>query len=307
VDDQAKGIEHLQESLDIYQKLGDKRGAAIIRGNLANQFRDIGRSAEAIEQYEQAIALHKEVGNRQSECHDTYNLADLRAELGEHANARRLAENARQIAHSIGYRLIESAATCLLADLMAHESRFVEAIRIYDEARALADDVNAVQMQMMVRRQLAWACLLSGDLPRACTAAEEAAKYRYPNEYASVAMLCGVVALRQGDTATACRAFETALSESAAQLAGTARAYGAAYAKALGLAGLALCQDAVFAAAAAEAYRDARTISAAPGIVEDALRQLDALAVADPAGTLKPVRAALDLPRVDLAATGQDT
>jgi hypothetical protein len=173
--------------------------------------------------------------------------------------------------------------------------------------RARADDVNAVQIQMVVRRHLAWAHLLSGDIPRAHTAAEEAAKYRYPREYASVVALRGVVALRQGDAATACRAFETAFSEADALLAGTARAYNAAYAKALALAGLALCRDAAFAAAAAEAYRDARTISAAPGIVEDALRQLDALAIADPAETLKPVRAALDLPRVDLAATGQDT
>jgi hypothetical protein len=97
------------------------------------------------------------------------------------------------------------------------------------------------------------------------------------------------------------------IREADAQLAGTARAYRSAYAKALALAGLALCRDAALARAAAEAYRDARAISAAPGIVMDQLRNLDALAVADPAGTLKPVRAALDLPRVGLAGTGRDT
>jgi hypothetical protein len=47
------------------------------------------------------------------------------------------------------------------------------------------------------------------------------------------------------------------------------------------------------AAAAAETYRAARAISAAPGTVTDELAILDALAVADPAGTLKPVRTAL--------------
>jgi hypothetical protein len=40
------------------------------------------------------------------------------------------------------------------------------------------------------------------------------------------------------------------------------------------------------------AYCDARAISAAPGITIDELRKLDALAVADSTGTLKPVRAA---------------
>ena len=54
------------------------------------------------------------------------------------------------------------------------------------------------------------------------------------------------------------------------------------YTKALGLAGLALCRDASLAAAAAAAYRDARAISAAPGVIADALQDLDALAAADP-------------------------
>ena len=102
-----------------------------------------------------------------------------------------------------------------------------------------------------------------------------------------------VVALRQEDTEATLNAFESALSEADTQLAGTARAYKEAYAKALALAGLALCRDAALAAAAAESYRAARAISAAPGIVADELELLDALAVADPAGTLTPVRAAL--------------
>jgi hypothetical protein len=148
-------------------------------------------------------------------------------------------------------------------------------------------------MQMGVRGTLARACLRAGDLPRARTAAEEAAKYRFPRAYASVLALSGVVALRHGDTAVAINAFDLALREADTQLASTARAYNSAYTKALALSGLALCQDAAFATAAAETYRAAYAISAAPGTVTDQLAILDALAIADPAGTLKPVRAAL--------------
>jgi hypothetical protein len=61
----------------------------------------------------------------------------------------------------------------------------------------------------------------------------------------------------------------------------------------LALAGLALCRDAGLATAAAAAYGDARAITAAPSVVTDALQDLDALAAADPAGLLQPVRAAL--------------
>jgi hypothetical protein len=175
---------------------------------------------------------------------------------------------------------------------LGREGRFLGSITALEEASAIADETNTVQMQSLARKDLAWACLWAGNIARARTVSEEAAKYKYPPEYPSILALGGVVALRQGDMAAASNAFDKALGEVEAQLAGATRAYGPAYARALALAGLALSRDPALAAAAAEAYRDARAISAAPGIVMDELRKLGALAVADYAGTLKPVRAA---------------
>lgn len=175
---------------------------------------------------------------------------------------------------------------------MVREGRFNDAVKAYDEARILADDSNAVQMQMVARQRLALACLHMEDLPRARTVAEDAAKYKYPKDYSTTLAVVGVVALRQGDTAAASNAFDLTLSEADVQLAGMSRSYLPAYSKALALAGLAICQDAALATAAADAYRDARAISAATGIIMDELQTLDALAVADSIGTLKPVRAA---------------
>ena len=306
--EQSKALELTQQALALYLELSDKSGESTTRGNLANRYSDLGRSAEAIEQYERAIALDEELESPKDKCLDTLNLADLYSDLGDNARASSLGEDARQIAHAIGYRLIESGATILLANLMVREGRFEDAIRSYDDARALADDSNAVQMQMWARAELAFANLLAGDVPRARTVADEAAKYRYPNQYELVLALGGVIALRAGDSAAASKAFDLALREAEARLAGTARASVPAYAKALALAGMALCRDSALAGAAAEAYRDARAISAARGTVMDALRKLDALVVADPAGTLKPVRAALDLPRcAGSAGAGQET
>jgi tetratricopeptide (TPR) repeat protein len=295
--DHSKAIEFNLLALAGYRDLGDKSGEASARGNLAIRFSDLGRSAEAIEQYELAIASDKDIGNRMGECVKTNNLAMEYFVLGKNAEARRLAGDALQIAHTIGSRLIEVAATTLLADLMVRETRFEDAFKEYDKAIALADDTNAVQMQMSARCGLAWACLLAGDLPRARAVAEEATKYRYPNGYGAVLALGGLVALLQGDTAAAGKAFDMTICEADAQSAGTARDYYSAYARALALAGLTLCRDPTLARAATEAYRDARAISAAPGLIMDELQKLDALAVADPGGILREVRAALNAPR----------
>ena len=63
-------------------------------------------------------------------------------------------------------------------------------------------------------------------------------------------------------------------------------------AKALALCGLAVAQDASLVAVAVEAYRVARSINSDPGVITPILRDLDALAPADPVGLLKPARAA---------------
>lgn len=247
---------------------------------------------EAIAQYELAIPLCRETNDRAGECFIKSSLATYYRDLGDLANARSRAEEARDIARAIGGRHWETLTTNLLARLKTREGRWAEALERYEEARALADEMNDVQEQMSARVGLSRALLQVADLTRARAVAEEAAKFTRPSYYPAVLALRGVVALRQGDRAAAQQAFAASLGEAERLLAGQARPYGPAYTKALALAGLALCRDAGLALAAAAAYRDARVISAAPGVVADALWDLDALAVADPTGVLQSVRAA---------------
>ena len=298
--EQSKAIEVCQRALASYQDLGDKSGEALRPRQSARatslDLADRPRPSNNMRERSNCTGTLETVrGNAMPPITWPMRILDS----GNNAEASRLAGDALQMAQTIGYRLIECGATSLLADLMVRETRFEDAIREYDKACALADDSNALEMQLQVRRDLAWACLLAGDLPRARTVAEEATKHRFPSDYGSVLALDGVVALRQGETAAASKAFDMTLREADAQLAGTARAYSSAYARALALAGLTLCRDPALARTAAEAYHDARAVSAAPGIVMDELRKLGALAVADPAGTLKVVREVLDLPRCE--------
>jgi tetratricopeptide (TPR) repeat protein len=288
---QAKAIDFTQQAIDLYEKLHDKSGEAIARGNLATSLHLLGQSPEAIEQLEKVITLEKGFGTKEAECRHTNNLADMYLELGENAKASKLAEDAREMARTIGYKLIEGAAMVLLGILLERENRLQDSIKAYEDARFIADEINAVQLQMNARQNLAWAYLFAGDIARARTIGEEAMKYRFPIGYASTLVVNGVVALRQGDTAAACNVFNRALSEADMQMASMARTEEAAYVKALALAALALCRDATLATAAAKAYQDARAISAAPGVLMVQLLRLDTLTVVDSTGTLIPVRA----------------
>jgi hypothetical protein len=107
-----------------------------------------------------------------------------------------------------------------------------------------------------------------------------------------VLALLGVVAVRQGDTAAAREAFVQALSKTADLLSRCAQNYDAFDNRALALCGLALCDGTDQIQEASEAYRLARAITAAPGVVSRTLRLLDVLAVGDRTGVLGSVRPA---------------
>ena len=119
-----------------------------------------------------------------------------------------------------------------------------------------------------------------------------------------MAALHGVIALRQADAATAAAAFQDAREQAQGFLAATPELVAAQEALGLATAGLALlaadeAEARRLAAEAAAAYRAARAITTAPGIVQRAVRLFDALAAADAAGFLAPVRAAVSNPEVN--------
>jgi hypothetical protein len=101
-----------------------------------------------------------------------------------------------------------------------------------------------------------------------------------------------VIALRQADGTAAREAFAAAVAQADNLLAHTAHNFSALDAKALALCGLALGDDKSRLPEAVDAYRAARDITKAPGIVTRVLRLLDALAVVDTDGVLVEARRA---------------
>jgi hypothetical protein len=77
-------------------------------------------------------------------------------------------------------------------------------------------------------------------------------------------------------------------------LSAYAQNYAALDSKGLALCGLALTEDPKRIAEAVAAYRAARAVAKAKGIVQRVLRLFDAFAQADHHGVLAPVRAAAD-------------
>jgi tetratricopeptide (TPR) repeat protein len=162
-------------------------------------------------------------------------------------------------------------------------------MRVALDAARIGEKIGNVEISNSAHRAVVLARLLSGDLSGARSAAEEARRYRSPNNDGNVLALLGVVAVRQDDTAVAREAFAQALAKTADLLSYSAQNYDSLDNWALALCGLALCDGTNQMQEASEAYRSARAITAAPGVVGRALRLLDALAVGDRTGVLGSV------------------
>ena len=136
---------------------------------------------------------------------------------------------------------------------------------------------------------LALARLATVDLPGARAAAEAARAHDVPQNNHNVLALLGLIALRQGDRVAAAEAFSAALAHAGVMLDRCEQNYDALDAKGLALAGLSVLEVSQGAAEAIAAFRAARTITSAPGVLAGVKRLLDALAPADAANILAGV------------------
>ena len=162
------------------------------------------------------------------------------------------------------------------------------AVLNYKQAIQIADEIRNAQAQSEARYGLALACLCTGELPQARTAAEQAREYNYARNLPNVLALLGIIALRQRDSDTAKEAFTAAIKEADALLNHSDRNFSALDARALSLWGLALCeQNPVHIRDGAAAFRAAREITDAAGTVARVTRLFEELAKADSEGVLE--------------------
>ncbi|MDL1975802.1 MAG: tetratricopeptide repeat protein [Deltaproteobacteria bacterium] len=278
----------------LHGKLNDPKLKSSSAGNLGITYCFLEDYRKAIEYYKQALVISREIRDRDGEGTCLGNLGSAYSNLGQVEKAIEYYEQALAIAHEIGYRLLESVSLINMGDIFVYQNEWTKAIKLYNQARMIADEIGYIQIQNGSRSGLARAHLHSGDLEAARSIAESAFKYDYPMNNHNVFALLGVIALRQGDSASAKDAFETAVEVSDSLLGHNKQNFDALDAIGLALCGLALCdEDTNYIPDAISSYEAARSITRAPGVVGRVLQLFDELAKADTQGLLSGVREAV--------------
>jgi tetratricopeptide (TPR) repeat protein len=285
----ARAIDYHERALAIRREIGDRHGEGITLGNLGNCFKDLGQTAHAIDYLERALALKREVGDRFEEGTTLGNLGQRFGDLGQTARAIDYLNEALTILREVGNRPGEGICHYRLASLLISEGRHEDAIQQAIDAVKIGSETGSLRIMSRGNECMALARLCRNDLMAARTAAEAARVADVARTNHIVQSLLGLIALRQGDRTASAEDFQAAIAHADVMLQRSAQNYEALDAKGLALAGLAVLERGDNTAEAIAAFRAARAITSAPGIVGRVKRLLDAMAPADAAGILAPV------------------
>jgi len=288
----ARAVDLYEQALQVSREVGNRRGEESQLGNLGNRSLEIGRFAPALDFYEQAIKIDREIADKQGLALDLDNLGSCYVLLGKTVEAMGCFDEALAIARETSHRLAEAGVHSYVGDLELFRGNYRTATNAFERSIEIGDDIGSAQLQSEARHGAALASLLGGDPASARRLVEAARQYHHPLLDMRNLALLGVVAYRQRDLNVAKHAFATAIDQADALLAMTPERYAALDAKAIALCGLALCGDTEQTFAARAAFRAARAITSAAGVVHKALQLFDALALGDESHLLADVRPA---------------
>jgi len=254
---------------------------------LGLSYYDLGQFERSAELYKQALFIAREVGDRAEEGVNFCNLGTAYYALGQWEQAVESHKVALSIAREIGYRAGEERYLSNLGKTYLALGLIAEAVRFHRQSLDIALEINDKRGQGHCMLELGKALLNAGQLPEALQYCTEARDLNMSETKHRAVAVRGIVLLQQCSP-TAKPAFVDAINCCRAILTKTTGLWQACYTLATALVGQAVCDPRwadeserpdLLAPALAE-YRRALDITAAPGIVQEAIRDLELIQAA---------------------------
>jgi predicted ATPase len=167
-EDSAIGKRRAQEAIELHEALGDMRGAAISRLELALVHTNDGEWARARDLLDESGRVLDQVGDVHHATLATRYLAWMHNELGDRQRAREVHERNLQRARATGSRWIEASTLSALGEYAVDDGRIDDALSMLTESTRMWQELDdPVQLSNQLYR---WAKLLAAE-GRAATAA----------------------------------------------------------------------------------------------------------------------------------------
>jgi tetratricopeptide (TPR) repeat protein len=290
-----RSIEFHKRALAIAREIGDRRREGLWLGSLGLAYHALGRVDRAIRFHEEALAIAREIGERWAEEGRLGSLGLAYRDLGQIARAIEYYDQALSVAREIGNRQGEGIWLSNLGSAYHILGQAEQAISFYEEALAVARGTGDRRGESHCVLGLGKTLLFTGQLFEAQHRCTEALTLDMPQTSYQAALALGTILLHQRDS-VAGEVFANTISRCQDMLDKAAGLYKPTYALATALVGQAVCdprwadesQRPELLAPALTEYRHALDITSAPGIVQEAIRDLELIRAAGIEG-LEPV------------------
>ncbi|MCH9694107.1 MAG: tetratricopeptide repeat protein [Gammaproteobacteria bacterium] len=206
---------HLEEALEAFRTLGDRRNEAMMLNNFGYLRRLQGRFDDAEPLHLQSLAIRREIGDRVGQGRILGMLSTLYAHNGRLQEARDSATEAYQIASDANDKLFMATGLAQLASV-ERTAGDVDAARLaYVDAKTIFEEIEDYSRAAQTTLRLAHLEMQAGQLSSAEVTAEEVRKLSLREalqEPAIEAMeLLGDIARERGDSEKAVSAYRDAL------------------------------------------------------------------------------------------------
>ncbi len=138
----SKAIEYYEQSLAIFQDIGDRQGEAGSLNDLGEVYRNRGQYPKAIEYYEQSLAIFQDIGDRNGTAGSLHNLGLAYLDLGQYPKAIEYYEQSLAIFQDIGDRNGEASSLNNLGEVYRSLGQYPKAIEYYEQALAIQQDID---------------------------------------------------------------------------------------------------------------------------------------------------------------------
>ncbi|MGH7600482.1 MAG: tetratricopeptide repeat protein, partial [bacterium] len=163
----------IEESLEIWRELGDKKGMATVINNLGWIAAQLGELISASELSGESLTLHAELGDKRGMAVAFNNLSTVAFVQAEFSRARSLQENSLNLRREIGDERGVAYATAILGWLNVVQGNYEKAAVLLESARAKLRELGDNMIMGFCLWILAQMALDQGDFDRAAKLLEE--------------------------------------------------------------------------------------------------------------------------------------
>lgn len=284
-----------RESLPIMREVKDYRYQADQSSGLGLVYYQMGQMEQSLSLFQESLSIARQINFRWGEslCYGYLGLSYQA--LGELDKAVHHFKEALNIAREIGHRQRQSVWLGTLGDVFYALGRTQQAFQCYEESLLILREIHDVRIESYQLLGLCRMRLGDGELQDAYHLAQTALDFNVPETNYQIALMLGIVCL-YNSIPQAQAIFTDAINRCQSRLKNMSRLYKPCYVLAAARVGQAICdprwrdsnQRTDLLAPALAEYCRSLDITAAPGVVSDALRDLELIRAAGIDG-LEPV------------------